>query len=1050
MALPIKGRGLRISIRATVIAGFMISSLLIASVAIGLQYFFNKTLATEATSYVYQQTATSTRDYIAAVDSRAIAATRVMAQFPRLLDGKKISPDTRRLFAEVMQRNLMFFAIYVGYQGGDLYELVNLEADDNLREQLRAAPEDRWVTITVSGRGDKRIRRFEYYDAEFNLRDSRQHPTDYNAGNRQWFNNAKQGEVFKTEPYLLQHIQSPGQTYSTKIPGSDAVLAMDIALSSLSDFFQSQNLGADSEIYLYQKSGEIIASNQQVASSNSLPPAPALSLTDAQQKIIEANKYLLVSNETDWPPVNFAVAGKPYGYAIDVMNYIAEMTGLELRYLNGLSWQEMAAMFIEGELDVIQPVYDNQYRRALGQMTDAFIKLPYGVVTRDDIKISRLSDLQGKTVAIPEGWSLISNLRETFPEINILEVDSVRQVMTAVRDGKADAGMDSAAILQYTADQYFFAGLTVHSDIDIAADNKLPTSLHFLINRDKAALAEIFNLALANLGEKQLQALADKWLAADGSGLNAGAVPYPELLDEDIYLSQKTLQTLQLNGEDYFVYIQPMSDSVDENEFFTIITPVASVLAPAMDKVQKSIWVTAAILLLLLPVSWLFASPIVKAVRNLALDSERIKRRRFSEVEQVRSNIVEISDLATSMMAMSHSIEEHEKSQEALMEAFIELIAQAIDHKSPYTAGHCERVPELAFMLAEKAEQSHEAPFNSFRFRDEKEWREFRIGAWLHDCGKITTPEHIVDKGTKLETIYNRIHEIRMRFEVLLRDAEISYLKHCAAEPAKQAEFRAEFEALQQQFQADFAFIAHCNIGSESMDDAEIERLYSLAKVTWLRHFDDRLGLSPVEEDRCSGESATLPATEYLLADKKEHIIAHQHSIEFDPKFGIKMQVPEHLYNLGELHNLTVRAGTLSPEDRFKINEHIISTIKMLENLPFPPELSKVPRYASTHHETMIGTGYPRGLTAEDLSMPERIMVLADIFEALTAADRPYKKAKPVSVAVDILHKMVERQHVDRDVFELFLRSGVYLQYAQRFLPSEQIDEVDISQYLSS
>ena len=1048
MALPIAGRGLRISIRATVIAGFVISSLLIASVASGLQYFFNKTLATEATASVYQQTATSTRDYIAAVDSRAIAATRVIAQFPRLIDGKDVPPESRRLFAEVMQRNTMFYAIYVGHQDGDFYELVNLEADANLRQQLRAAPEDRWATITVRGRGDNRIRRFEYFDAEFNLRDSRQHPTDYNAANRPWFTKAKDGEVFKTEPYLFQHIQSPGQTYSTKVPGSNAVLAMDIALSSLSDFFKTRDLGDDSEIYLYQKSGEIVASNQPVAIDDGLPPAPALSLTDRQQKIIEDNKYLLVSNETDWPPVNFAVAGQPYGYAIDVLKYIAEMTGLQLRYLNGLTWREMAAMFVSGELDVIQPIYDNEYRSALGEMTDAFIDLPYGLVSRNDVALKSLADLSGKTVAIPQDWSLITDLRDNIPDITIVEVPSVREVLAAVREGRADAGMDSAAILQYTAEQYFFDDLVVHQAGDVS-DAGLSTGLHFLINRDKAPLAEIFNLALANLGDTQRQALADKWLAADGSGLKAGAVPYAELLDETHHQSQQTLQTMQFNGEEHFVYIQPMTDSADETEFFTIITPVASVLAPALDKVQKSIWVTAAILLLLLPVSWLFASPIVQAVRNLALDSERIKQRRFSEVEQVRSNIVEISELATSMMAMSHSIEEHEKSQEALMEAFIELIAQAIDDKSPYTAGHCARVPELAFMLAEKAEQSNDAPFNSFRFRDEKEWREFRIGAWLHDCGKITTPEHIVDKGTKLETIYNRIHEIRMRFEVLWRDAEITYLERCAAEPGQQAQYRAECDAAQQQLQDDFAFIAHCNIGSESMDDAAIERLQSLAGISWLRHFDDRLGLSPIEEDRCDDESQSLPATEYLLADKPEHIIEHQHSIEFDPKFGINMKVPEHLYNLGELHNLTVRAGTLTAEDRFKINEHIISTIKMLENLPFPAELSRVPRYASTHHETMIGTGYPRGLTAEQLSIPERIMVLADIFEALTAADRPYKKAKPVSVAVDILHKMVGRQHVDRDVFELFLRSGVYLQYARRFLPAEQIDEVDIGQYLS-
>ena len=161
------------------------------------------------------------------------------------------------------------------------------------------------------------------------------------------------------------------------------------------------------------------------------------------------------------------------------------------------------------------------------------------------------------------------------------------------------------------------------------------------------------------------------------------------------------------------------------------------------------------------------------------------------------------------------------------------------------------------------------------------------------------------------------------------------------------------------------------------------------------------------------------------------------------------MDIPEHLYNQGELHNLAISRGTLTAEDRFKINEHITSTIKMLENLPFPPELAKVPRYASTHHETLKGTGYPRKLSAEQLSTPERILVLSDIFEALTAADRPYKKAKPMSVAINILHKMALDHHVDIEVFKLFLTSGVYLEYARKFLDPSQIDDVDINQYLN-
>ena len=365
-------------------------------------------------------------------------------------------------------------------------------------------------------------------------------------------------------------------------------------------------------------------------------------------------------------------------------------------------------------------------------------------------------------------------------------------------------------------------------------------------------------------------------------------------------------------------------------------------------------------------------------------------------------------------------------------------------------AEHFPRTDPVAIMLAEKAEASDTPPFDGFHFDGEQEWREFRIGVWLHDCGKITTPEHIVDKGTKLETIYNRIHEIRMRFEVLWRDAEIAYLKRCIDAPEEADAARQQWRYQQIKLTEDFSFVAACNQGSESMSDEDVARLEQLAVVQWQRNFDDRIGLSHVECARYPSEDVVLPTMEPLLADKPWHVVPREHNSHYAPHLGIKMTVPANLYNMGELYNLRIKYGTLTAEDRFKINEHIISTIKMLDKLPLPDDLQRVPRYASTHHERVDGCGYPRRLAAADLSIPERVMVLADIFEALTAADRPYKAAKPVSVAIDILYKMVIGNHVDRDVFELFLTSGVYLEYARRFLPDAQIDEVDVGHYLKA
>lgn len=382
------------------------------------------------------------------------------------------------------------------------------------------------------------------------------------------------------------------------------------------------------------------------------------------------------------------------------------------------------------------------------------------------------------------------------------------------------------------------------------------------------------------------------------------------------------------------------------------------------------------------------------------------------------------------------------------MESLIRTIATAIDAKSPYTARHSERVPELALMLAEAAHAETHGPLATFGFHNEDEWHEFRVGAWLHDCGKITTPEHVIDKATKLETIYNRIHEIRTRFEILWRDAEIERLLALAAGGDATA-VDTRCAAQRARLQDDFAFIAQCNLGSENLSQAHRDRIQQIGATAWLRHFDDRLGLAEEELARREREPVrTLPATEFLLADQPHHVIARESADMPDAGMGFKLDMPDHAYNHGEVYNLSIPRGTLTPEDRYKINEHMTHGITMLERMPFPKSLRRVPEYAGTHHETLKGTGYPRKLGAADLSVPARIMMIADIFEALTATDRPYKKPKPLSEALHILHTLKRKGHIDADVFDLFLTSGVYLRYASKYLAAPQIDAIDIQRYL--
>ncbi len=404
-----------------------------------------------------------------------------------------------------------------------------------------------------------------------------------------------------------------------------------------------------------------------------------------------------------------------------------------------------------------------------------------------------------------------------------------------------------------------------------------------------------------------------------------------------------------------------------------------------------------------------------------------------------------LSGVAAVVIETRHLIE----GRKRLLDSFIKLVAGAIDAKSPYTGGHCQRVPALTQLLARAACEARTGPFRDFNL-SEDEWEALQVASWLHDCGKVVTPEYVVDKATKLETIYNRLHEIRMRFEVLKRDARIEMLEALLKGSDVKA-LQAEYERRIGELDDDFAFVARCNVGGESMRPEDVERLERIAQRTWQRTLDDRIGLSMDELARkARTPRQPLPVTERLLDDKLEHLIERtpeeeQAVAKTAGKFNL--QPPRYKYNLGELHNLRIPRGTLTEEERYIINHHIVQTIVMLEQLPFPKELRNVPEYAGGHHERVDGKGYPKGLKREQMSIPARIMAIADIFEALTASDRPYKKAKTLSESLRIMQRMKDEGHIDPDLYELFIDSGVWREYAERFLEPGQIDVSDVVAY---
>lgn len=335
-----------------------------------------------------------------------------------------------------------------------------------------------------------------------------------------------------------------------------------------------------------------------------------------------------------------------------------------------------------------------------------------------------------------------------------------------------------------------------------------------------------------------------------------------------------------------------------------------------------------------------------------------------------------------------------------LFEAFIELMAEAIDQKSPYTGGHCRRVPELTMMLGQAAIDTKIGPLKDFTL-NEKEFYELKIAGWLHDCGKVTTPESVMDKPTKLSAIFDRINLVDQRFELLKSQAECAFL-------------RKQLATLQN--------------NQSSSNDAEILSKLELELNTFKRKCD---------ADRDFLRKSNF-GSEFMTLDDQQRVrdIAANKILNADGKI-------EAFLSENEVYNLNIARGTLTSEEREIINNHIVVTINMLESLPYPNSLKRVPEYACGHHEHMDGTGYPKGLTRDQMSVPARVMGIADIFEALTSKDRPYKKAKTLSESLQILGKMKLDQHIDPDLFDIFVRDKVYLKYAHQFLEPEQIDDVD-------
>ena len=911
------------------------------------------------------------------------------------------------------------YALYLGFENGDFFEVARLNDKPEMKKTLYA-PEDTYygVMTVMQDSSGARSQVWSFLDRNrTKLGENRSKNVDYDPRTRPWYHlGMENASVMRTKPYVFAKLGQPGVTFSHRFEGTrHGVFGVDISLATLSKFLAEQQFTPSSTILFFDSDG-MVTGFPDITRMIKQVPNPATGINKPTLVTIEdlhqPNLTALFQNfiqgkHTDI--VTLSVNGQSHIGAItqipitqgaeDLLGIVAPLDEF-LGPIHHMSRNNvLSSMFI---MLLMMPIIwwvSRRISRPLGDLTEEIIKIQ---LTRLD-SVSEVSTRIKEIKQLSRSFKALTlSLREY--ELRLMHTQGQLRLLVELgialsREQNFDVLLES--ILMNGKRLSYADGGTLYLT---GEDNRL----HYKIIRNDTLGLAFGGEGMAPMPFESLPFVFDK----DGNPSKTHMATYSAL-------TGKTIQIQNAYADDTGDF--PGLKEMDKLTGYRSISLISVPIKPQHGEVLGVLQLINA------------RDPLSGDI--VSFDSDTVG---FVEALAAQAAIA---------MENQHLI----SAQKQVFNAFIQMIATAIDTKSPYTGGHCERVPVLAKLLSEAASEAETGIFADFKMTDTDRYA-IHLASWLHDCGKIATPEHIVDKATKLETIHNRIHEIRTRFEVLHRDAQISYLNRLSEGNHDAQYLKREYQTEIAALEDDFAFIAECNVGSEFLDNSKKERIHTIAQRTWMRHFDDRLGISHAEQRQVNQTpSEQLPVQEFVLADKESHKIKRSDALDLahGNDRGFCISVPELLQDTGEIYNLCIERGTLTTEDRYQITEHIILTIRMLEQLPFPKPLRQVPEYAGGHHETMIGTGYPKKLHREQMSIPARIMAIADIFEALTASDRPYKKAKTLSEAIRIMFYMARDQHIDADIFQLFLEKKIYLHYANLYLSADQIDDVKVMAYLN-
>jgi HD-GYP domain-containing protein (c-di-GMP phosphodiesterase class II) len=893
-----------------------------------------------------------------------------------------------------LMRNLLdnhpsLSSVYVGYENGDFFMVRQLK-EQKEQQRLNAPAQTRYMVQSIEQSANRG--RYVYLDVDLNVlstEDRPDYPPSYDPRKRDWYKLASTVEstVF-SGPYLFFSDRQVGITMALASRHKGAVVGADIQLQTLNANLSRQKVTPGSQLALIDAQGHMFAHENT---------RDLVQLTD------KTDRPALATLETFGVPVlkhiqqniNFQ-AIQPSGWLHSTVDSSGETWKVSAHKLEVRGAEHLLLLIAVPQQELLAGAYAQ--RRIAAAMTLVIVVLSIPITWLVARSISR------PLITLTKEAEAIRRFEFKHPfelQSNVLEVSQLSETIAKMKQTIRQFLELSNAIAAESNFEHLLPRLLGET---ISAAYASCGILYLSEPQRLVPIAGRSTMGNA-LSEQELQQLQTLDL-----GPSTG--PKPHALE---HVAGPLMALALRSGE---VQEAPLSsDDMSTLGLIHVLHLDSTMYATAVPLMNRRQELTGAMLLISM-------QPMDKAL--LAF-------------------VAEFSGTAAVTLEAQSLI----KEQKELFESFIRLMANAIDAKSSHTGGHCARVPDLVKMLAQATCAAQSGPYQNYSMSD-ADWETLRIAGWLHDCGKVTTPEYVVDKATKLETIYNRIHEVRTRFEVLKRDAHLRHLERLLSGSDQEASL-AQLQTDWQGIDEDFTFVAKCNDGSETLTPQMRERLCRIAERTWQRTLDNQLGLSQQEASRMTS-SQPLPVTEKLLSDRPEQRIertTHDVLPQNNP-WGIRMVMPELLYNQGELYNLCVQRGTLTDEERYKINDHIVQTEIMLRELPFPRHLKRVPSIAAAHHEKLDGTGYPKKLHAEHLSPEARMLAIADIFEALTASDRPYKKGLKLSESVRIMAKMRDEKHIDPDLFEIFLCSGVFRRYAQQNMPAHLVDDVDVQAFLST